>query len=421
MECGKCKVVVSSEVGYVKCQGCRTRYHHGCSLSSTTWKSKSQTLKDEWRCEDCRKGKQAATDEKVDEDEKSKDSGEPVLSLNIVKSGLVSFFGSTEFNITSSLSSVEQNLKSHVATESKKTTDLVIALCSKIDELFHVIKNIQTSQTNLIQVNHNIREELKLAQEKICTLEVKMQNANGVASPHDKRDKITNSYSTVTAHASSLHPVTTTVSTSRTNVLTSIGRPNVSSSQTSTIAATSTNAAVVSRTGNSTISRTTNGSAIESLPSAITGVRDDPAAATGEEDSWNLVQRRSRTSNRKTGTKAGPKIGTKQTDQNCPKVAMVRPREPGPKKRALFVSRFDPNVTSNEIKQMINASVPLIHLQVSKIQTRRQELYSSFHVEVLLSDIEKIDDVSIWPDGCLIKPYYGRLLPEIVIDNSPDS
>ncbi|KAI5727200.1 hypothetical protein M8J76_015968 [Diaphorina citri] len=101
---------------------------------------------------------------------------------------------------------------------------------------------------------------------------------------------------------------------------------------------------------------------------------------------------------------------------------MVRRKVPSIKTSALFVTRFSPNVTVQDIKDLINTSLTLSHLKISKIQSKHQDQYSSFHVEVLVSDYSKIDDVSLWPDGCLMKQYRGRLLPEIVVsDTSSDT
>ncbi|KAI5711797.1 hypothetical protein M8J76_016705 [Diaphorina citri] len=93
------------------------------------------------------------------------------------------------------------------------------------------------------------------------------------------------------------------------------------------------------------------------------------------------------------------------------------------KTNALFVTRFSPSVTSTMIKDIIQRNVKLSRLSVSKIQTRYQDSYSSFHVEVLASEFHLIDDENIWPDGCLIKQFYGKLLPQIIIheEHSPIS
>ncbi len=40
----------------IKCKEikCKGNYHHGCSISETTWKAKSKDMKAAWRCVACR-------------------------------------------------------------------------------------------------------------------------------------------------------------------------------------------------------------------------------------------------------------------------------------------------------------------------------------------------------------------------------
>lgn len=57
------------------------------------------------------------------------------------------------------------------------------------------------------------------------------------------------------------------------------------------------------------------------------------------------------------------------------------------------------------------------HKLVTKYQT-----YSSFHVQVLETDLERVSDPSVWPEGCIISEFYGRLKNEqIVLPGTVDS
>ncbi|KAI5696821.1 hypothetical protein M8J75_000718, partial [Diaphorina citri] len=233
MSCGKCSLELNKEDGYIKCYGCSTRYHFQCSLSSSTWKAKSQRLKEEWRCEACR----------------------------------------------------EQAAIAAGKTVSKTGMDVRVS----------------------VQVRTPVRDE----------------RVGGNVNTQDR-------------------------------------------------------------------------------------------------DGWTTVgNRRSRNN---TAPRNPPKIGTKAIQAGNSSTPMVRRKVPSIKTSALFVTRFSPNVTVQDIKDLINASLTLSHLKISKIQSKHQDQYSSFHVEVLVSDYSKIDDVSLWPDGCLMKQYRGRLLPEIVVsDTSSDT
>jgi len=87
------------------------------------------------------------------------------------------------------------------------------------------------------------------------------------------------------------------------------------------------------------------------------------------------------------------------------------------RRKALFVSRFDPQVSEEDIKNSLKNLVKLSSLNCTKLKTKFSS-YSSFHVSVEESDFTLINDTAIWPAGCLIAPFYGRLLPEQCCDNS---
>jgi hypothetical protein len=43
--------------------------------------------------------------------------------------------------------------------------------------------------------------------------------------------------------------------------------------------------------------------------------------------------------------------------------------------------------------------------------------YASFHVSVTEEDFPLSNNVGVWPDGCLIAPFYGRLNPEQIFSS----
>nr|CAD7457768.1 unnamed protein product [Timema tahoe] len=89
------------------------------------------------------------------------------------------------------------------------------------------------------------------------------------------------------------------------------------------------------------------------------------------------------------------------------------------KKKSLFVTRFSPEVSSLAIQSYLNKELNLDYLVCSKLKTKFNS-YSSFHISVKEDDFPMINISDIWPSGCLIAPYYGKLLPEqIVCEESP--
>nr|CAD7587621.1 unnamed protein product [Timema genevievae] len=89
------------------------------------------------------------------------------------------------------------------------------------------------------------------------------------------------------------------------------------------------------------------------------------------------------------------------------------------KKKSLFVTRFSPEVSSLAIQSYLTKELNLDYLVCSKLKTKFNS-YSSFHISVKEDDFPMINISDIWPSGCLIAPYYGKLLPEqIVCEESP--
>jgi hypothetical protein len=79
--------------------------------------------------------------------------------------------------------------------------------------------------------------------------------------------------------------------------------------------------------------------------------------------------------------------------------------------KALFVSRFSPEVSSAEVEQSLNDQLELVSLKCTRLKTKYNS-YSSFHISVSEDDFDLINDANLWPTGCLIAPYYGRLNPD---------
>ena len=79
--------------------------------------------------------------------------------------------------------------------------------------------------------------------------------------------------------------------------------------------------------------------------------------------------------------------------------------------KALFVSRFSPEVTSADVDQSLKDQLELASLKCTKLKTKFSS-YSSFHISVSEDDFHLINNTDVWPIGCVIAPYYGRLNPD---------
>jgi hypothetical protein len=87
--------------------------------------------------------------------------------------------------------------------------------------------------------------------------------------------------------------------------------------------------------------------------------------------------------------------------------------------KALFVSRFSPEVTSADVEKSLKEQLELASLKCTKLKTKYSS-YSSFHISVSEDDFHLINNTDVWPTGCLITPYYGRLSPDQIysVENS---
>lgn len=79
-----------------------------------------------------------------------------------------------------------------------------------------------------------------------------------------------------------------------------------------------------------------------------------------------------------------------------------------PQMKSIFVTRFAPEVTENDITAYINNEIEITHLKVAKLKTKHDS-YSSFYIAVEAANFERIFNIVFWPAGCLICPFYGKL------------
>jgi hypothetical protein len=76
--------------------------------------------------------------------------------------------------------------------------------------------------------------------------------------------------------------------------------------------------------------------------------------------------------------------------------------------KVLFVSGFSPQVTASDIEKSLREQLKLASLTCTRLKTKFYS-YASFHVSASKDDFPLINNTGVWPSGCLIAPFYGRL------------
>lgn len=120
--------------------------------------------------------------------------------------------------------------------------------------------------------------------------------------------------------------------------------------------------------------------------SPSSGKRNQP------EDGWNEVRRR-----RKAEIRGGASKST--TLRTVPR---------GPARKALFVTRMNPDTTTEDIEQFVADVVKDDTLVCTRLNSKFST-YSSFHVAVSADTFDIINDPLVWPEGCLFRQFRGVL------------
>lgn len=79
------------------------------------------------------------------------------------------------------------------------------------------------------------------------------------------------------------------------------------------------------------------------------------------------------------------------------------------RRRALFTSRFLPDMTENDLEKFLRENSTLESLKCIKMKSKFPEKYSSFHVSVEESEYGELIKPSNWPKGALVLPFFGKL------------
>jgi hypothetical protein len=96
--------------------------------------------------------------------------------------------------------------------------------------------------------------------------------------------------------------------------------------------------------------------------------------------------------------------------RNCVSLPVVSKRE---RSKALFVSRFSPEVTTIDIEESLKEQLSLKRLVCTRLKTKFDIYsYASFHVLVNEDDSPLVNNIDVWPNGCLIASFFGRLSPD---------
>lgn len=85
-----------------------------------------------------------------------------------------------------------------------------------------------------------------------------------------------------------------------------------------------------------------------------------------------------------------------------------------PRKAAIFVSRLNRSTQVNDVIDFLGP-LNLKHQQCTQMKTR-YDSYASFHIETLDSEQHLLLKDSLWPEGCIVTKFLGRLKQDQILD-----
>lgn len=137
----------------------------------------------------------------------------------------------------------------------------------------------------------------------------------------------------------------------------------------------------------------------------------DPGDLRAEESDWQMQKRRSR----KPATHVKPKalVGTKKSDV---RTVNRRPLQ----RRAFFISRLHPSTSVDQLEDVLRSNFDLTSLKCTRVKAKYSD-YSSFHVCVNVNEYERLNNTDCWPEGALVLPFYGKLLPSQVYSTEDET
>ncbi|CAI6345666.1 unnamed protein product [Macrosiphum euphorbiae] len=82
----------------------------------------------------------------------------------------------------------------------------------------------------------------------------------------------------------------------------------------------------------------------------------------------------------------------------------------------IFVSRLEPCVTTTMLESELFNSYS--DVTINKLVTKHPS-YSSFHVRLPAEKLDEVLKPTFWPDGVMVKRFWGRLTPEMILSDTP--
>lgn len=82
----------------------------------------------------------------------------------------------------------------------------------------------------------------------------------------------------------------------------------------------------------------------------------------------------------------------------------------------IFVSRLEPCVTTTMLESELFNSYS--DVTINKLVTKHPS-YSSFHVRLPAEKLDEVLQPTFWPDGVIVKRFWGRLTPEMILSDTP--
>jgi hypothetical protein len=86
--------------------------------------------------------------------------------------------------------------------------------------------------------------------------------------------------------------------------------------------------------------------------------------------------------------------------------------------KTLFLFRFSPEIIADDVEKTLKEKLSLQELVCARHKTKFNT-FASFHVSVIEDEFPLISNTGVWPAGCLIVPFYGKLTPDHVNSSTP--
>lgn len=80
----------------------------------------------------------------------------------------------------------------------------------------------------------------------------------------------------------------------------------------------------------------------------------------------------------------------------------------------LFVSRLNPTATADLLKSKLFSEFE--DITVTQMVTKHPT-YASFHIHLPLDKLQDVLEPSFWPDGVIVKRFWGRLQPGMILNS----